>query len=238
MRGYILGVKPAKSSFPARPAQGYRGLVGRLLGAYPGIQATDELVAQLCVYLDELSLWGARIDLVAPRTVEELVDLSLADAACIAEQVLRRGDSAASWIDVGSGGGAPGLPLFLFLRPLGVSLTLLEPRAKRVAFLRSVTTRLGDDALEVRRGRSENLPSSTYASAVSRATLPPPEWLQEGSRLATERVWLLLAREEAPETPESRVDLDLNYEWPLTGARRRILSFCLRAADPGSRPIL
>src|SRR5688572_11477687 len=91
----------------------------------------------LNTYLCELRSWGARLDLVAPRTRGEFLDLALADAAIVAKAEAERGSATDRLVDVGSGGGAPGIPLAIFLSALRGPgpLTLVEPRAKRVTFL-------------------------------------------------------------------------------------------------------
>ena len=61
--------------------------------------------------------------------------------------------------------------------------------------------------------------------AVARATLPPAEWLAEGSRLSCGGVWLLLARADAPSQEGWAIDAELRFEWPLTGRERRVLRY-------------
>ena len=87
---------------------------------------------QLAVYCDLVVAWNQRVDLTAARSADELVDLLLADALAIASALPTV--AGERWLDVGSGVGAPGIPLALLL-PL--NMTLIEPREKRVAFLRT-----------------------------------------------------------------------------------------------------
>lgn len=200
-----------------------------LLGAsLPPAQRQD-----LDVYLTELRSWGARLDLVAPRDADEFLDLALCDAAIVARTEATRGASHDSVIDVGSGGGAPGIPLAILLGALrgSAQLTLVEPRAKRVTFLRSVTSRLTTVRIDVVKGRSDGLPAGSASVAVARATLPPGEWLGEGARLATRAVWVLLARGTPPERPGWQVDADVEYAWPLVRHARRALRYV--PATPG-----
>lgn len=175
--------------------------------------------------LDQVVIWNRRHNLTAARDPDELVDLYLADAAWIAklgERLTVREDSASrnAWVDVGSGGGAPGLPLGMLLPQL--HLTLVEPRDKRVAFLRSMVGRLNLTRAQVLRQRSESLPDQSAAIALARATLPPPEWLKEGARLARRGVWVLLAKEPAPELAGWRLEQLTPYVWPLTGFERSL----------------
>jgi hypothetical protein len=110
------------------------------------------------------------------------------------------------------------------LRP-DLILTLVEPKAKRCAFLRTALSSLGQETQRVERKRSEELPPYAYQVAVSRATLGPAEWLAEGARVAREAVWVLLAQGEAPSLPGWQAELDVRYEWPLTHVARRALRY-------------
>jgi 16S rRNA (guanine527-N7)-methyltransferase len=79
-------------------------------------------------------------------------------------------------VDVGSGGGAPGIPLAAALPDRKV--TLLEAERRKVDFLRRWTERLSN--LEAIWGRAEEQETDRYGVAVSKALAPPPvaaEWL-------------------------------------------------------------
>jgi len=203
-----------------RPSGGWEPLIARAAaaGAQGGPLPWSHTAAR---YLDEVIEWNRRTDLTAARTAEELVDLSIGDAVIVA------GSSGAegSWVDVGSGAGAPGLVLAMMLP--GIRMTLVEPRDKRVAFLRSTIGKFGLSNTIVERGRSDRLPARTWDTAMSRATLPPREWLREGARLARSAVWVLLAREEAPNIEGAAVDADVRYELPLTRVPRRAVRYAL-----------
>jgi 16S rRNA (guanine527-N7)-methyltransferase len=204
-----------------RLGSGWQPLVHRallVLGAEP--LARSENVAAMCELCDQVATWNARINLTSAQSPEQLVDLYVADAAVMAVHGL---PGATSWVDVGSGAGAPGLSLALLSPDL--SVTLVEPRAKRVAFLRTVGFSLVGDRARVVRGRSSELPDGAWEIAVSRATLPPAEWLAEGTRLARRGVWILLGQAQAPSRPGWRLAADVSYQWPLTGAVRRALCF-------------
>jgi 16S rRNA (guanine527-N7)-methyltransferase len=173
----------------------------------------------LARYLELVVQWNARHDLTAARDLSELVDLFIADAVVLAHTTT----AGKTCVDVGTGAGAPGLPLSL-LRP-DLQLTLVEPKVKRCAFLRTALSSLGQEPQRVERKRSAELPASAYQVAVSRATLGPSEWLAEGARVAREAVWVLLAQGEAPSLPGWQAELDVRYEWPLTGVARRALRY-------------
>jgi 16S rRNA (guanine527-N7)-methyltransferase len=239
------------SVVPLEPlGSGWEPLIRRALEALGKNGVGNDGHPVLARYLDELVRWNEKTDLTAARTSEELVDLTVADAAVIATASFGNVDAAASlgtgdtgntidaslevprarraWVDVGSGAGAPGLVLAL-LASESLRMTLVEPKDRRVAFLRSIVGTLGLSHVTVTRGRSDTLPPHGWETAVSRATLTPPEWLREGARLARAEVWVLLARDEPPALPGFRVDSDIRYEWPLTSAPRRALRYV--AAD-------
>jgi 16S rRNA (guanine527-N7)-methyltransferase len=78
-------------------------------------------------------------------------------------------------VDVGSGGGSPGLPLAAALPDREV--TLLEANARKAAFLERMAA--GFPNVRVIRGRAEEQEIDTYGVAVARALAPPPvalEW--------------------------------------------------------------
>lgn len=181
-------------------------------------------VPSLCRYLDLLVEWNQRFDLTAARSEDELVDLTLADALVIALGTLvgQRAPSDEAWVDVGSGAGAPALPLALLLPE--IALTLVEPKSKRVAFLRTACGALSVN-VSVARARSADLAPRSHSVALSRATLAPDLWLPEGARVARHAVWVLLARGDLPRLDGWQVAGDWEYQWPLTGAERRALRF-------------
>jgi len=78
-------------------------------------------------------------------------------------------------VDVGSGGGAPGIPLAHALP--GRAVTLLEASGRKCDFLERWTASLPN--LTVVCGRAEEQPLDAYGVAVAKALAPPPvaaEW--------------------------------------------------------------
>ena len=184
-----------------------------------GIEATAR--GPLAQWLELLGEWNKRIDLTAARSEAELGDLMLADAALLAKHI----GPGVRIIDVGAGAGAPGLALAL-MRP-DLEVTLVEPIAKRTSFLRTVIGTVRRTDVTILRDRGEAVAArspNAFDVAISRATLAPAEWIPLGLRLAPV-AWALVAREEPPPIAGSRVDMDLAYTWPATGALRRALRY-------------
>jgi 16S rRNA (guanine527-N7)-methyltransferase len=179
---------------------------------------------QLVTWLDLVVAWSERVDLTAARDADTLADLLLADAALLATAQL-----SGSLIDVGSGVGAPAIPLAILCPSL--KLTLVEPRERRAAFLRTSCGTLSRPDISLLRVRSMEVGEKSAEVALSRATLPPPLWLREGARLASHAVWVLLGQDEPPSLESWHPDLDLSYDWPLSGGRRRVVRYVRSAAS-------
>jgi 16S rRNA (guanine527-N7)-methyltransferase len=157
----------------------------------PPLQAAA--TSRLLAFMELLLRWNARINLTGARTEEELLADHLPDAFALAQLA----PAGADVVDVGSGGGLPAIPLAV-LRP-DLRLTLVEPRAKRVAFLRAATRELATPA-EVVAGRVETL-GRRFGVAMSRATFSPTEWLEKAVTVTSAggRIVLLLSgRGEIP----------------------------------------
>jgi 16S rRNA (guanine527-N7)-methyltransferase len=73
-------------------------------------------------------------------------------------------------IDVGSGGGSPGIPLAVALPRL--AFTLLETERRKARFLERVSADLPN--VEVVWGRAEEQATDTYAVALAKALAKPP----------------------------------------------------------------
>lgn len=94
---------------------------------------------------------GVERGLIGPREVDRLWERHILNSAVVAE-LLPQGSSV---VDVGSGAGLPGIPLAI-ARP-DLELTLLEPMARRVAWLTECVDALGLNVAVVR-GRAEEPP--------------------------------------------------------------------------------
>lgn len=98
---------------------------------------------------------------------------ALLDDALAGLDLVRRFEGAI--VDVGSGGGTPGLPLAASLPDREV--TLLEAERRKVEFLQQWTAELPN--LRVVWGRAEEQPLEQFGVAVAKALAPPPvavEW--------------------------------------------------------------
>ena len=92
-----------------------------------------ETEARLDRYADLLVEWQAKTNLVAPSTLPHLWTRHISDSL----QLLDLAPLAKSWVDLGSGGGFPGVVLACALAETpGANVHLVERNAKKAAFLR------------------------------------------------------------------------------------------------------
>lgn len=114
----------------------------------------------------------APLSVTSVRDPARLWALHVEDALSAVEVVERLAPATA--IDVGSGGGSPGIPIAI---ATGIPVTLLEARSRKAAFLRRTVAELGL-ACQVVHARSEELARregrDAYALVLARALAPPP----------------------------------------------------------------
>ena len=120
-----------------------------------GIRLSETQTSRFVRYYDELARWNERVNLTSITEWEAVQSRhfldSLSAALALSPQMLQSG----SFIDVGSGGGFPGLPLKLAFP--GMRGTLLEATAKKTAFLAHLSEILELEDISVRTGRAETL---------------------------------------------------------------------------------
>jgi 16S rRNA (guanine527-N7)-methyltransferase len=92
-----------------------------------------ETGARLDRYVELLLAWQAKINLVAPSTLPNMWTRHISDSL----QLLRLAPAAKIWVDLGSGGGFPGIVLACALVETPDAIVhLVERNAKKAAFLR------------------------------------------------------------------------------------------------------
>src|SRR5258706_9187577 len=108
-------------------------------------------------YFRLLTHWNAKINLTAlplGSPTDETFDRLLVEPLVAAKHIP---DSAKLWLDLGTGGGSPAIPLKI-LRP-SIQLTMVESRVRKAAFLREAARLLCLDDSVVENARFEELAS-------------------------------------------------------------------------------
>jgi len=141
---------------------------GRLTAGLSQLEITLSVdsARQLEIYFNELRKWAGKINLIARSSSDEqILENHFIDSLTLLPLL---GKPDAHLLDIGSGAGFPGLVCKVALPDL--RLTLVEPRQKRVSFLRHIIRTLGLQDATVLDCRIENemrLPSTTFFSHIT-----------------------------------------------------------------------
>ncbi len=133
---------PDKHTARARPVT---GIMERLRSR--DIRLNTAQGAALDAFVEQLEHWNARINLTGAREREELMERHILD--CLMLETLEAPEPLADCVDLGSGGGLPGIVLAIMHPELRV--TLVEKSLKKSTFLAQVSRALKLDNVTVLR---------------------------------------------------------------------------------------
>ena len=140
-----------------------------LKGWFPGI--SDPQWDKLQEYTALLREWNAKINLVSRKDMDRLETKHLAH--CLTITKFLRLMPRARLLDVGTGGGLPGIPMAICYPQ--AKFTLMDSIAKKTMVVEDIAKRLNLENVEVRRGRVEELPKKkTYDFVLGRAVTALP----------------------------------------------------------------
>lgn len=135
-----------------------------------------ETLARLDRFVAVLLAWQRRINLIAASTESQLWTRHVADSL----QLLALAPQARIWVDLGSGGGFPGLVIACALaETAGARVHLVDSSAKKAAFLRAAVRATGASAT-VHAARIDDFVRSApepIEVVTARALAPLPELL-------------------------------------------------------------
>ncbi|SDT12545.1 16S rRNA m(7)G-527 methyltransferase [Halopseudomonas xinjiangensis] len=199
-----------------------------------GIDLSAEQSDQLLAYLGLLQKWNKAYNLTAVRDPDEMVSRHLLDSLSVMPFV--QGDRC---LDVGSGGGMPGVILAIMAPQR--ALTLLDSNGKKTRFLTQVRVELGLDNLAVVHDRVEaHQPEQPYDVIVSRAFSSLEDFTRLTRHLGTDDTsWLamkgLYPQEELNALPvDFRVAESAQLSVPgCQGTRHLLILRRVTAADNG-----
>lgn len=134
-----------------------------------GVPVSRETLDQLHTYADLLRKWNARINLISPVSIPDLWDRHIVDSA----QLFPLAPSASLWVDLGSGGGLPGLVCAILAQQHQPQMrfVLIESDKRKCAFLQSAahTLALPVNVLPL---RAEQAPPQGADVVTARAMAP------------------------------------------------------------------
>jgi 16S rRNA (guanine527-N7)-methyltransferase len=125
--------------------------INKALRPYGFLQAPD-LTAGINTYIELLLKWNKTVSLTTVTKVDQILAFHFGESL-FALPMLPVGKSRLA--DVGSGAGFPGIPLAM-ARP-SLEVTLIEPNAKKFAFLNEVIRQLSLSNVGAVRGRMDDL---------------------------------------------------------------------------------
>ncbi len=205
----------------AQPPEFFAAEVEKQTPAF-GLSLDPSRVLPLARFLAELDLWRRRTNLTGPLSAEDLVSHAL--ESVLGEKLIPHGTRL---LDIGSGAGLPGIPLAI-ARP-DLSVTLLEPRGRRAAFLRHAARAVPVPNATVLERRSQELEEPAYDAATARAVGDlasvigqAPFLVKSGAVLA----WTTVPS-AALETQLAGV-FSLETVLPVPGSRRRVIALFRR----------
>ena len=145
-----------------------------------------ETFDRIALYVELLKAASAEQNLIAPSTFDTIWERHILDSAQLVRFEPRAG---ASWLDIGSGAGLPGLVVALLLEG---PVTLVEPRRLRAELLRHAAMKLDLSArVTVHHAKVERI-SGRFDVITARAVAPLSQLLGISSHLSTKKtVWAL-----------------------------------------------
>ncbi|MBL8341966.1 MAG: 16S rRNA (guanine(527)-N(7))-methyltransferase RsmG [Rubrivivax sp.] len=183
-----------------------------------GVAATAAQQAALAGYLDLLGRWNQTHNLTAVRQPAEMLTHHLADCLAAVAALERHpcGAAAHRILDVGSGGGLPGLLLALF-RPSS-TVMCIDAVAKKVAFIRQASGQLRLANVEARHGRVETLTGPPFDLITARALATLVQFVELTRHLVAERgCWMAMKGQvPAEEIQQLPSDVEVFHVEPLT----------------------
>lgn len=190
------------------------------------IRLDDDAVEKMQKHMELLSAWNKSFNITSiedPReaAVKHFLD-SLACAAVL--------DAGWRVLDIGSGGGFPGIPVGIVRSDL--EITLMERSTKKAVFLNEVRRELGLTGLRVVRHDAEEPPPAgmehSFDAVVSRATFKPARFFEIASsylRPGGSAVFMAgpSVCDDEHLLKSLRPDRRLPYSLPFLGHRRCLL---------------
>jgi 16S rRNA (guanine527-N7)-methyltransferase len=146
-------------------------------------------VAQLQRYLDLLQRWNSTYNLTAVRERDAMLTQHLADCLALVPALQRVGPRRV--LDVGSGGGLPGVVVAIFMP--GTDVTSVDAVAKKMAFVRQVAGALQLSNLHAVHSRIEALRSAPFDLITSRAFASLADFVTlTATHLTSDGVWVAM----------------------------------------------
>lgn len=190
-----------------------------------GINVPGEMREQIGKFLQLVREWNNFAGLVSPKDVDLLEKTHLPDSLSLAPPIRRLGAGRLRWVDIGSGGGFPAVPVKIVLPDLEV--VLVERNAKKAGFLEKVVGSLRLEEARVVQGNFPDVQLAAPDVVTARAIEKPAKLLPHILALLPVG-GVFFCQTDLPEVGE-RFHVELvDDEWSAQGLRRGTLRLVRR----------
>ena len=185
----------------------------RLLAVAPRLELalSDAHADQLLAYLDLLQRWNGTYNLTAVRDPERMLTQHVADCLAVIAPLRRHlgTDEPRRLLDVGSGGGLPGIVIAI-MNP-AIDVACVDTVGKKAAFIQQVAASLRLRNLHSHRARVEQMKAAPFDVVASRAFASLPDFVGlTGQHLAADGVWLAMkGKDPTDECAALPADIDV-----------------------------
>ena len=191
-----------------------------LLEGGPGFTLPDSWRKKLTDYGQLLSSWNEYAGLMAPRTLTEDIEGHMTDSLSLVPYLANEMKDETVYIDVGSGGGFPAIPITITLPSL--STILIERSAKKVSFLQKCVGALSLDNVTVMHAHFPSLDRLDGPFVITARAVDKPENLSDGllEWMGEDDLFLCQSRAFADTVSQDfQVELMVD-EWTIAHLRR------------------
>lgn len=192
----------------------------------PFAELSPRQLDQTSTYINLLLKWNAKVNLTAVRRPEEIVTRHFGESFFAAAHALGSG-SQETVIDLGSGGGFPGLPLAMFAP--AAQVTLIESNSKKAAFLNEAIS-----ALELKNAKVFNQRAESYPGRADLVTMRAVEKFDQALPLALKlvreggRIALMIGESQLERARALAPGVQWQEPLPVPGGHSRVLALGTR----------
>ncbi len=127
-------------------------------------QQINQFAALKDLYIE----WNEKINVISRKDIDSLYERHVLHSLSIAAAA--NFNDGAEIVDIGTGGGFPGIPLAIFFPK--VQFLLVDSIGKKLKVVRAVAEAIGLENIEVQHTRVEDIKNRKFDFAVSRAVAP------------------------------------------------------------------
>ena len=156
-----------------------------------GLSITDEVLDKLLAFGRLLLKWNKTYNLTAIDSEDDVVIRHILDSLSIVATYQKTFGNTAKVLDVGSGGGLPGIPLAIYFP--NYEITLCDSVKKKAAFLRQVAVELNLTNVHIFAARVEEMPDAVFDAISSRAFASLEDFVNLTKKFAVDKTqWMAM----------------------------------------------